>query len=112
MSLLSAEDFIDCADDLPAKAASDRIRTNMNNGMPTLAIDVPVSLFDAMTRDSQWITNDDLWKSMTNHTTQPAYAHQIREAVLERKDEGHDFLLLFCNRGPGDEGRIQLLRLN
>ncbi|KAH8828108.1 other/PEK/GCN2 protein kinase [Flagelloscypha sp. PMI_526] len=95
-----------------AKTASDRVLKAMNSGMPTLAIDVPVSLFDLMVRDSQWITNDDLWKSMTSQTITPSHAFQIREAVVFRKNEGHDYLLLFCGRGPGDEGRIQLLRLN
>lgn len=79
------------------------------SGMPTLAVDVPSAVFDEMTRNIAWITDEDAWKGLAASfpPQHGAYASQIREAVLRRKMDGHKFLLLFAVR----EERISLLTL-
>lgn len=80
------------------------------SGMTTLAVDVPPTIFDEMTRNTSWITEEDAWKPVAASfpPQQGAYAHQIREAVLRRKMDGHKFLLLFAVR----EERFSLLSLS
>jgi eukaryotic translation initiation factor 2-alpha kinase 4 len=77
--------------------------------MPILAVDVPTSLFDAMTKSAGWITDDDAWRTIISSfaPTHSAYAAQVREAVGKRRSDGHPFLLLFAVR----EERIHLLSL-
>lgn len=73
-----------------------------------LAIDVPPPVFDAITRNSAWVTDDDVWRPISSAfpTQQSAYANQVREAVAKRKAD-HQFILLFAIR----EERVQLLSL-
>ncbi|KAF5376991.1 hypothetical protein D9615_007308 [Tricholomella constricta] len=85
------------------------LKAAFQSGLPTLAVDVPPAVFDAMTRSSAWITEDEPWKSILSVFPTPhAYAHQVREAVAKRKAEGHRFLVLFAVR----EERVQLLNLS
>ncbi|KAG2024094.1 STE/STE20/YSK protein kinase [Coprinopsis cinerea AmutBmut pab1-1] len=77
--------------------------------MPTVAVDVPTSVFDTMCRSSSWLSDDDTWRSLVaafppGHS---AYASQIRESVLKHKADGHSYVLLFAVK----EERIQLLAL-
>jgi eukaryotic translation initiation factor 2-alpha kinase 4 len=89
--------------------AGARVKSAIQSGMPLLAIDVPTPVFDAMTRSSSWITEEDQWRSiLTEFPTQhSAYANQLREAVLKRKSDGHHFILLFGVK----EERVHLLNL-
>lgn len=75
-----------------------------------LAVDVPIMVFEEMTKSSSWITDEDAWKSIIasfppQHT---AYAGQIRDAVTRRKADGHKYLLLFAVR----EERVFLITLS
>lgn len=75
-----------------------------------LAVDVPVTVFEEMTKSSHWIIDEDAWKPILasfppQHT---AYGNQIREAVTRRKLDGHKFLLLFAVR----EERVFLITLS
>lgn len=86
-----------------------QIKSAIQGGMPILAVDVPTSLFNAMTKSVSWITDDDAWRAIISsfapaHST---YAWQVREAVEKRKAEGHGFIMLFAVR----EERIHLLAL-
>jgi eukaryotic translation initiation factor 2-alpha kinase 4 len=77
--------------------------------MPTVAVDVPTTIFDAMCRSSAWITEDDAWKSLVaSFPGGHGYASQIRDLVLKHKDDGHAYILLFAVK----EERIQLLALH
>jgi translation initiation factor 2-alpha kinase 4 len=78
--------------------------------MPILAVDVPTSLFDAMTKTTAWITDDEAWRTIISSfaPSHSAYAAQVREAIGKRCDDGHLFLLLFAVR---DE-RIHILPLS
>lgn len=78
--------------------------------MPTLAVDVPPAVFEDMTGNSAWIAEEESWKSLISMfpNSQTAYAHQVRDAILKRKAEGHRFMLLFAVR----EERVQLLNLS
>jgi eukaryotic translation initiation factor 2-alpha kinase 4 len=89
--------------------ATKRVKTSLSNGMPTVAVDVPSTVFDAMTRNSSWVTEDEAWRQIANGvpTQHSPYAHQIREAVIKKKDEGHRFVLLFAVR----EEKVHLLNL-
>ena len=62
-----------------------------------LAIDVTPPVFEAMARNDQWLTDDEVWRGVTADfpAQYVGYANQIREAVLERKEEGSPFVLLF-----------------
>lgn len=77
--------------------------------MPSLGIEVPTPMFDMMVRHGAWITDDDAWKIIIADvpSRDAAYALQIREAVMKRKSEGHQWMLLYSIR---DE-RVQLLTL-
>lgn len=77
--------------------------------MPTLAVDVPTSLYDAMTKNNAWITDDEAWRTIINNfaPSHSAYAWQIRESVAKRKADGLTFLLLFAVR----EERVHLMNL-
>lgn len=75
-----------------------------------LAIDVPSTVFDALVRSSNWIHDEDIWKTIVASmpALQTAYAFQLREAVAKRKAEGHPFIILYATR----EERIQVLSLS
>lgn len=85
------------------------IKTSFQNGMPILAVDVTPAQFEAMTRTSSWITEEEAWKSLAAMFQQPqmSYALTVREAAIKRKAEGHTYILLFAVR----EDRAQLLSI-
>ncbi|KIJ97967.1 hypothetical protein K443DRAFT_104703 [Laccaria amethystina LaAM-08-1] len=89
---------------------STQIKSAIQTGIPTLAIDVAPAIFDAMVKSQSWITDEDAWKPIVAAfpTQHSAYAQQLREAILKRRSEGHPFILLFAVR----EERIQLLTLS
>jgi len=88
--------------------AATQVKTAFQAGMPILAIDVAPPIFDAMTRNSAWISDDDAWRPILSAfpTSQAAYASQVRDAAAKRKAD-HRFLLLFAVK----EGNVQLLAL-
>ena len=87
-----------------------QIKSTVQSGLPTLAIDVPPAVFDCITKNSAWINEEDAWKPILAafSNQQAAYALQIREAVARRKAEGCHYVLLFAVR----EERVQLLSLS
>lgn len=87
----------------------EQIKSAVQVGLPILAVDVPTSLYDAMTKNTIWITDDDAWRNIINSfaPSHSAYAWQVREAVAKRKADGQIFLLLFAVR----EERVHLLNL-
>ncbi|KAL1666492.1 hypothetical protein GGF50DRAFT_113198 [Schizophyllum commune] len=86
-----------------------KVKTSAQTGMPTLAVDLPAAVFDAMVRSSQWITDEEAWRGIMSlfPTQHSAYAQQVREAAAKRKEEGYAYILLYAVR----EDRIQLLAL-
>jgi translation initiation factor 2-alpha kinase 4 len=74
-------------------------------------MDVSDSVFEAMIKNTGWITDEDpeAWREIfaSFPTHQAAYAHQIKEAIGKRKEEGCKFMLLFAVRGE----RVYLLDL-
>jgi len=88
----------------------EQIKLAVQNGMPILAVDVPTSLFDAMTKATGWIMDDEAWRTIISSfaPSHSAYAGQVREAVGKRRADGHSFLLLFAVR----EERIHILPLS
>ncbi|KAJ6607583.1 kinase-like domain-containing protein [Mycena sp. CBHHK59/15] len=85
------------------------IKSAVQAGMPTLAVDVLPAVFDSMIRSPAWLTDEEAWKSLATAfpAQQSAYAQQVREAAQKRRTEGHSFILLFAVR----EERVQLLNL-
>ncbi|KAL4251194.1 non-specific serine/threonine protein kinase [Abortiporus biennis] len=81
----------------------------VQSGMPVIAIDVPSTVFEEMTKNSSWVTDEDPWKSILTGfpTLHTQYAQQIRDAVRKRKDDGLKFVILFAVR----EERASLLVL-
>ncbi|KAI9461114.1 hypothetical protein HD554DRAFT_2206776 [Boletus coccyginus] len=86
------------------------LKAAITNGVPMLAIDVPSAVFDTLVRSSNWIHDEDVWKTIVASmpALQTAYASQLREAVAKRKAEGHPFVILYATR----EERIQVLSLS
>jgi eukaryotic translation initiation factor 2-alpha kinase 4 len=77
-------------------------------GMPTVVVDVPPNVYDAMIRSSAWLTEDEPWKGLLAMFPGPsAYPNQIREALLAKKEEGYPFVMLYASR----EHRMQLVQL-
>lgn len=78
--------------------------------MPTLAIDLPASTFEELSKNANWVTDEEAWKAITAPlpTQYGAYANQIREAVNRKKADGQKYLLLFAVK---DE-RVSLLNLS
>jgi translation initiation factor 2-alpha kinase 4 len=85
------------------------IKTSFQNGMPVLVVDLTPAQFEAMTRSSSWIVEEEAWKSLSAlfQQSQMNYALTIREAAIKRKAEGHSYILLFAVR----EDRAQLLSI-
>ena len=85
------------------------IKTSFQNGMPVLVVDVTPTQFEAMTRSSSWITEEEAWKSLSSlfQPSQMNYALTVREGAIKRKAEGHSYILLFAVR----EDRAQLLSI-
>ncbi|KIL60768.1 hypothetical protein M378DRAFT_906708 [Amanita muscaria Koide BX008] len=92
-----------------AYETSIQLKNSIQNGLPTLAVDVPPTVFEAMVRNSSWITDEEAWKAMLSlfPPQSTAYAQQIREAAAKKRAESHRFLILFAVR---DE-KVQLLSL-
>ncbi|KXN81004.1 Serine/threonine-protein kinase gcn2 [Leucoagaricus sp. SymC.cos] len=86
------------------------VRSSIQTGMPTIAVDVTSDVFDLMVKNPSWITDEEAWKPIFAAIPPQlsAYANQIREAVGKKKVEGHHYVLLFAVR---DE-RVQLLDLS
>lgn len=87
-----------------------QIKSAVQGGIPTLAVDVPTSLFDAMAKGVSWVTDDEQWRTVIGSfaPSHSAYAWQVREAIAKRKADGQAFLLLFSVR----EERIHLMSLS
>lgn len=77
--------------------------------MPTIAVDVPSSVFDSMVKSASWLTDEETWKTMCAAfpTQQASYPNLIREAVLKKKGEGYRFVMLYAVK----EERMQILQL-
>lgn len=87
-----------------------RIKNAMQTGgMPMIAVDMPPAAFDSISRNNQWLTDDDVWRYtiVGIFAQQTVYANQIRDAVLRKKEEGAEFVLLFSVK----EERVSLLSL-
>ena len=80
--------------------------------MATLAIDLPSNVFEELSKNANWITDEEAWKTILAPLPAQyvAYANQIREAVSRKKadGDGHKYLLLFAVK---DE-RVSLLTLS
>ncbi|THH28609.1 hypothetical protein EUX98_g5583 [Antrodiella citrinella] len=79
------------------------------SGMPIIGVDVPPAIFEEMSKNTNWITDEEAWKSLQAAfpTSYISYAQQVRETVIKRKMDGVKFVVLFAVR----EGRASLLQL-
>jgi len=80
---------------------------NGGTGMPVVAIDVTPSLFDILSRNCAWVTDDEAWRSIAGEFGSSVYASQVREAVAKKKAEGCTWMLLVGVR----EERVGILNL-
>ncbi|KAJ3517042.1 hypothetical protein NLJ89_g752 [Agrocybe chaxingu] len=86
------------------------MKNSFQSGISVLAVDVTPAHFDALIKNSNWITDEEAWKVMSamfppQHSE---YAPQVREAALKRKLEGDAYVLMFNVR----EERAQILSLS
>ena len=74
--------------------------TLLQSGLPVLGVDVPTPVFEGMTKNSNWVTDEDTWKTLLSEFTpqHTSYAHQVRDAVQKRREDGLKFLVLFAVR--------------
>lgn len=90
---------------------AEEIRGSVLNGLPVIAVDVAPVIFDAMTRTSAWITDDDAWRSILAlfPSGNSPYAQQVRDTVIRKKAENPScgYALLFAVK----EERMQLLKM-
>jgi len=86
-----------------------RVCSAVQSGIPVVAIDTPVNVFDTLCRSPSWVSDDETWKAVASSfpNSSTGYALQIRDAISRRRAEGHRFILLFAVR---DE-RVHLLML-
>ena len=72
----------------------------LHGDVPVIAADVPSVAFDQLTRSSSWVTDEEAWKVILSSfpTQHIPYAHQVREAVAKRKEDGLKFVILFAVR--------------
>jgi eukaryotic translation initiation factor 2-alpha kinase 4 len=77
-----------------------RVCSAVQSGIPVIAVDTPVNVFDALCKSSSWVADDETWKTMVSSfpLSSTGYALQIREAFSRRHAEGHRFILLFAVR--------------
>lgn len=83
--------------------------TIAQSGMPIIGVDVPPVVFDDMSKNASWVTDEDAWKNLATGfpTSHIPYAQQVRESVVRRKMDGVKFVVLFAVR----EERASLLQL-
>ncbi|KAI6046986.1 kinase-like domain-containing protein [Pisolithus marmoratus] len=88
---------------------STELRDAIQNGVSTIVVDVPSTVFDGLVRNSNWVHDDEAWKAIVASmpSLQSAYSHQVRDAVAKRKADGHPFVILYAAR----EERMQILSL-
>ncbi|KZS96040.1 Serine/threonine-protein kinase [Sistotremastrum niveocremeum HHB9708] len=85
------------------------VKKLFSDGMPMIAIHVTQASFTALTASHSWITDDEAWKTVLDTFPAPlSYAHQIREAVLKGKAEGHRYILLISLR----DDQVHLLHVS
>lgn len=74
------------------------LKSQMQSGsIPMLAVDVVPTVFEAMAQSNSWVSDDEAWRAIVQRFPTPhmGYASQVHEAVMARKEEGAEFLLLF-----------------
>lgn len=101
-----------CANILSSEAYETKVRIKnamQTGGMPMIAVDMPPAAFDSISRNNQWLTDDDAWRCTIAgfFAQQTVYVNQIRDIVLRKKEEGAEFVLLFSVK----EERVSLLSL-
>ena len=76
---------------------ANQVKTSIQAGMPTIAIDIPGVIFDVICKSASWLTEEEIWKGMIGvfPTGQSGYATQVREAFMKRKNEGWSWVLAF-----------------
>lgn len=87
-----------------------QIKEAATSGIPMLAVDVPATVFDEMTKSPNWVTDEEAWKAILAlfPPQHASYAGQIRDATARRKADGHKYLLFFAVR----EERVVLITLS
>ena len=68
--------------------------------IPTVGIDVPQKVFEEMRKSSGWLNDEDAWKTVVASfpTQESVYANQIRAAILDLKNDGCKFVILYAVR--------------
>ncbi|KAI0777469.1 Serine/threonine-protein kinase [Trametes elegans] len=83
---------------------------NVMQGIRTIAVDVPTSVFDDMAKNANWLSSDEALRTIAAGLSAQYgnYAHQIRDTVMRQKADGQRYVLLYGVR----QERIALLALN
>jgi len=78
---------------------SSSLRESMQHGLPIIAVDIPAAAFNAMISDSGagWLTNEEAWRDILAAMPEipSGRALGIKEALLKKKEEGKQHVLLF-----------------
>ncbi|KAI8973080.1 Serine/threonine-protein kinase [Trametes punicea] len=82
---------------------------NSLQGVRTIAVDVPTTVFEDMAKNTNWLTSEEALRTIAAGLAAHYgnYAHQIRDAILRQKMDGQRYVLLYGIR----QERIVLLTL-
>ena len=97
-------------DFFPAFEKRQQLKAAIQSGsVPSIAVDAPSAVLDALAKNDLWVYNDDAWRSILQlfPTHNTSFANQIREAVSRRKSEGAEYVLIHAVK----EERVLLLNL-
>ncbi|KAF8706921.1 hypothetical protein AX14_013772, partial [Amanita brunnescens Koide BX004] len=74
-----------------------QLKNSVQSGLPIIAVDVPLLLFDAMTRSGSWITDEEAWKIVLKRfqlKIPPMPGRSARQLPSDARR--HRFLILFA----------------
>ncbi len=68
------------------------------SGIPIIGVDVPIAVFEEMSKNSSWIHDEAALKPLLASlpAQQSVYVNQVRDAVLKKKSDDCRFVILFA----------------
>ncbi|KAI0083455.1 hypothetical protein BDY19DRAFT_998561 [Irpex rosettiformis] len=68
------------------------------SGIPIVAVDVPIPIFEEMSKNTSWINDENALKPLLTSMSaqQSIYVTQVRDAVLKKKGDDCKFVILFA----------------
>ncbi len=94
---------------LTALTQADEFAANVQSALPIIAVDLAPDLLSSMTLESNWITDDEAWRTLT-HSVLPNsernYGAEVRRAVAEHAKSPGGCVWLFSVREARVSGAL------